>query len=86
MKEMRKQCRDQCRMVGFDNEIAMHLTDGFVNIARAFLEIGEVHNANCAMSRVLSAAELEWDLIELQARLQDLKEEQEGEKDPQEDE
>lgn len=81
MAEMRKQCSAECREVGFETDLPTPLTDGLVDVARAFLELRDIASANAAMDRVMTAAEIEWDLIELQARLEDLREHQSKEEE-----
>lgn len=81
LEEHRRECRQECLNIGFDTEIATPLTNGLIDIARKFLELGHFEPAREAMQRVLSAAELEWDLIGFQAYLEDIKDEQNKEID-----
>lgn len=76
LEDIREKCRAECSEVGFDNEIKTPLTNGLIDVARGFLEVDNFDLADSAMQRVEIAATLEWDLIELQSALEDLKEEQ----------
>lgn len=69
LAETRLESIAACKEAGFETKYETPLTDGLIEVARGFLEQGELLQAQKAMRRVLASAELECDLIDLQADL-----------------
>lgn len=69
LKTTKEKSKASITSAGFDTDFNTPLTDGLIDVARGFLEHNDIKSATAAMTRAIAAAELECDLLELQANL-----------------